>query len=351
MSTDPVDNLSAVLYGVGDIRLEQREMPIPGDNQLLIRVYIVGICGSDVHFWKAGAIGNYVVKEPMILGHETSGTVAGMGVNVKGFAVGDRVAIEPGVPCRRCMQCKTGRYNLCPDMQFFATPPVDGSLTRYLVFDADFCYKLPDNVSHEDGALLEPLSVAVHACRRSGLQMGQRVLVQGAGPVGILCMMTARAMGASRVAITDIIQNRLDLAQTLGADATLFVKDKSPTEVRSMVLEALEGEPNVTMDCTGVQTCLEAAVLSTRSGGVIVMVGLRDSRVELPIIDAALREVDIRGVFRYANCYPTALGLVASGRIDLSGLTRAHYRLEDTVEAFKRSAQGDVIKVFIYCDK
>ncbi|KAK5973753.1 Sorbitol dehydrogenase [Trichostrongylus colubriformis] len=334
-----VDNLSAVLYGVNDIRLEQKKIPSPADNELLIRVHTVGICGSDVHFWTNGAIGNFIVKEPMVLGHETSGTVAGVGSHVKGFVVGDRVAIEPG------------RYNLCADTKFFATPPTDGSLTRYLAYDADFCYKLPDNVTFEEGALLEPLSVAVHACRRSGLQLGQRVLIQGAGPIGTLCMMTARALGATQVVITDINQARLDLATKLGADFAICVKGKSPAEVRDAVVKALGTEPDVTLECTGAQSCIESAILSTRSGGVVTLVGLGASRVELPLLEAALREVDLRGVFRYVNCYPTALNLVASRRIDLSGLTRAHYTLENTLEAFKRTQKGDVIKVFISCDK
>ncbi|EPB77995.1 GroES-like protein [Ancylostoma ceylanicum] len=218
------ENLSAVLYGVNDIRLEQREVPIPAANQLLISVNTVGICGSDVHFWKNGAIGNFVVKEPMVLGHETCGTVAGVGAHVKGFSVGDRIAIEPGIPCRECEYCKIGRYNLCPEVKFFATPPTHGSLARYIVHDADFCYKLPDGVTSEEGALLEPLSVAVHACRRAQVQMGQRILVQGAGPVGTLCMMTARAAGATQVVITDLNPGRLELAKKLGADHTICVE-------------------------------------------------------------------------------------------------------------------------------
>nr|CDJ81398.1 Alcohol dehydrogenase GroES and Alcohol dehydrogenase domain containing protein [Haemonchus contortus] len=345
------DNLSAVLYGVDDIRLEQREIPTPMANQLLIRVHTVGICGSDVHYWTHGAIGNFVVKEPMVLGHETSGTVAGVGSQVKGFAVGDRVAIEPGLPCRHCMHCKTGRYNLCSEMRFFATPPIDGSLARYIVHDADFCFKLPENVTFEEGALLEPLSVAVHACRRSGVQMGQRVLIQGAGPIGTLCWMTAKALGAAEVVITDLIQERLDLAKKLGAKHAICVKNKSPAQVREEVISALGTEPDVTLECTGAQPSIESAILCTRSGGVVVLVGLGASRIELPVVEAAVREVDLRGVFRYVNCYPTALNLVASQTIDLSGLTRAHYTLEDTLNAFKRAQKADVIKVFINCDK
>lgn len=346
-----VDNLSAVLHGIDDIRLEQKTIPIPNENQLLIRIHTVGICGSDVHFLKRGCIGSFIVKEPMILGHETSGTVVGVGSNVKGFFVGDRVALEPGAICRRCSQCRSGRYNLCEDMTFFATPPADGTLTRYVAHEADFCFKLPDNISFEEGALLEPLSVVVHACRRAGMQMGHRVLVQGAGPIGMLCMMTARALGAAQVAITDLCPNRLELAKTLGAEHTICVQGKSAAEVREAVIKSLDCEPDVTVECTGAQSSMESSILSTRPGGVIAMVGLRAARVELPLIDAALREVDIRGVFRYLNCYPIALSLLASGKLDLSGITRAHYTLEQSAEAFERSQNGDVMKVFIHCER
>ncbi|CAJ0606899.1 unnamed protein product [Cylicocyclus nassatus] len=345
------DNLSAVLYGVDDIRLEQREIPVPNDNQLLIRVHTVGICGSDVHYWRHGAIGSYVVKEPMVLGHETSGVVAGMGAKVKGFKVGDRVALEPGVPCRFCHHCKTGRYNLCPDMHFFATPPVHGTLTRYVIHDADFCFKLPETVTFEEAALLEPLSVGVHACRRANIGIGQSVLVQGAGPIGTLCMMVAKAMGAAQVVITDLDENRLTLAKTLGADHVVCVKGMSILDVQNAVLDCLQCEPDATIECTGAQACMESSILITHSGGVIVMVGLGAPRNDLPIIDSCLREVDIRGVFRYANCYPTALNLIASRRIDLTGLTKAHYKLKEAEEAFRRAQMVDVIKVFIHCQE
>ncbi|KJH53762.1 putative chlorophyll synthesis pathway protein BchC [Dictyocaulus viviparus] len=345
------DNLSAVLFGVKDIRVVQREIPKPNSNQLLISVHTVGICGSDVHYWTHGSIGKYVVKEPMVLGHETSGTVVGMGCDVSGFKVGDRVALEPGIPCRCCDQCKNGRYNLCSAMKFFATPPVHGSLTRYVVLDADFCYKLPENVSFEEGALMEPLSVAVHACKRANIQIGHRVLVEGAGTIGTLCMMAAKAAGASEIVLTDICRSRLEMAKKLGADHTIYVKGMSASDIRSNVIDHLETEPDVTIECTGVHTCIEAAILTTRSGGVIVLVGVGDSRADLPIIESALREVDIRGVFRYANCYPTALNLISSGQVDLSGITRAHYKLENTVEAFQRVLKADVIKVFIDCQK
>lgn len=344
------DNLSAVLYAVDDLRLEQVPIPKPGPKQVLVRVHTVGICGSDVHYWTHGAIGPFVVKEPMIVGHETSGVVSEVGNEVTHLKVGDRIAMEPGLPCKLCEHCKTGRYNLCPEMRFFATPPINGTLSRFVVHDADFCFKLPDNLSFEDGALLEPLSVAIHSCRRGNVQMGHRVLILGAGPIGVLNLLTAKAVGAGRVVITDLDDGRLALAKKLGADATINVRGKSLTAVKEEIIEALGGQqPQVCIECTGAQPSIETAITTTRSGGVIVLVGLGADRVEIPIIESATREVDIRGIFRYVNCYPTAIELLSSGKLDLSGLTRAHYKLEETLEAFKRTQKADVIKVFIHC--
>ncbi|KHJ76432.1 GroES-like protein, partial [Oesophagostomum dentatum] len=187
-------------------------------------VHTVGIGTSDVEFLKRGAAGSIQLTEPIILGHETSGTVDAVGEKVTGFKAGDRVALEPGIPCHKCSQCMIGKYNVCPDVTFFASPPYHGSLTRFVVHDANFCYKLPDNVSYEDGALLEPLSVAVHACRRAQLKMGQSVLIHGAGPIGIMCMMVAKAAGASQVMMTEVHNERLALAKSLGASHTLYVK-------------------------------------------------------------------------------------------------------------------------------
>ncbi|CAD6195067.1 unnamed protein product [Caenorhabditis auriculariae] len=446
---ESTDNLAAVLHGIDDLRMEQIPIPVPGPHQVLVRVHTVGICGSDVHYWTHGAIGNFVVREPMVVGHETSGVVAGVGSEVKDFQVGDRIAMEPGLPCKGCEHCKKGRYNLCADMKFFATPPINGTLARYVVHDSAFCYKwcsfvgtsvgvtsplepekavgrgdegredgrsrkfssnsqieewepfqvlrdfhelliqpingafplqnpsedvilhrphrlrgprrlgqrpslapvgrLPDNVSFEDGSLLEPLSVAVHACRRANLQMGNRVLVLGAGPIGVLNMMTAKAAGAGRVIVTDLDDSRLALAKKLGADEVINVRNKRVVDIRAEIILAMGSEPDISIECTGAQPCVETAIMTTISGGVIVLVGLGASRIEIPIIESACREVDIRGIFRYVNCYPTALELVASGRIDLSGLTRAHYPLEQTLEAFKRTQKADVVKVFIQC--
>ncbi|CAH1252770.1 SORD [Branchiostoma lanceolatum] len=344
-------NLSAVLLEKGNLKLEERPVPKPGKNEVQIAMHSVGICGSDVHYWVHGAIGDFVVRAPMILGHEASGTVSEVGEGVTHLKVGDRVAIEPGVPCRYCDYCKGGRYNLCLEMQFCATPPVDGSLARYYVHAADFCFKLPDHVSYEEGALLEPLSVGVHACRRAGVTIGSKVLICGAGPIGLVCLLVAKAMGAAQVAITDIDTKRLEVAKQMGAHCPVLVKSRDGREVAEQVVQALGCNPDVTVECSGAEPSVQTGIFATKSGGVLVLVGLGPPTINIPIVNAAVREVDIRGIFRYANCYPTALSMVASGQVDVKPLVTHRFSLEQTLEAFEASKKGEGIKVMIHCDK
>lgn len=349
------DNLTAILYGVNDIRLEQTPVEQPGHNEVLIEMACVGICGSDVHYLVKGRIGDFVVNEPMIIGHESSGVVAKLGNGVTNLKVGDRVAIEPGVPCRTCGFCKEGRYNLCKDMVFCATPPVHGSLRRYYKHAADFCFKLPDHVTLEEGALMEPLSVGVHACKRANIGIGSTVLILGAGPIGLVTLLVAKAMGARKIVITDLVQQRLDVAKKLGADETLLItRDKNITETETVkkIHELFGEEPDTTIDASGAQSSIRLAILATKSGGVAVMVGMGAPEVQIPLINALCREVDIRGVFRYVNDYADALNLLATKKIDVTPLITHNYKIEETVAAFDtaKSGQADVIKVMIHCN-
>nr|CAH0111454.1 unnamed protein product [Daphnia galeata] len=345
------ENLSAVLYSVNDLRLENRAVPQAQKNEVLLRMDKVGICGSDVHYWVNGRIGDFVVTKPMVLGHEAAGVVHEVGEGVTHLKPGDRVAIEPGVPCRSCDYCKGGRYNLCLDIVFCATPPYDGNLARYYTHAADFCYKLPDHMTMEEGALLEPLSVAVHACRRAGVTIGQKILICGAGPIGLVCLLTAKAMGASSVIITDISESRLEVAKTLGADHTLLVGQEDAETLSKQVAGKLGQPSDVTIECSGAESSIRLAIFGTKSGGVVVLVGLGPAEIKVPIVNAAVREVDIRGIFRYANCYPTALQLVASGRVNVKPLITHRFSLEETVKAFEtaRTGAGGAIKVMISC--
>ena len=223
---------AAVLHQARDLRLEDVPTPDYGPDDVLVKIGSVGICGSDVHYWRTGAIGDFVVEEPMILGHEVAGVVAEVGENVHTLKVGDRVALEPGVPCRHCEMCKTGRYNLCPDVQFFATPPVNGALSDYAVSPADFAYKLPDSLSLDEAALIEPLSVGIHACRRGNLTAGQSVFIAGAGPIGLTSLAAAKAFGATEVFISDVRPHRLEVAKQMGATHAFNAKEDAEAIVQ-----------------------------------------------------------------------------------------------------------------------
>lgn len=347
------DNLTAILYGVNDIRLEQTPIEEPGENEVLIEMACVGICGSDVHYLVHGKIGDFVVRKPMIIGHESAGVVAKLGKGVTHLKVGDRVAIEPGVPCRTCKFCKSGRYNLCKDVVFCATPPAHGNLRRYYKHAADFCFKLPDNVSLEEGAMMEPLSVGVHACKRANIGIGSTVLILGAGPIGLVSLLAAKAMGARKIVITDLMQQRLTMAKKLGADETLLLSKDNYNEAETVkkIHELFGEEPDKTIDACGAEAMIRLAIFATKTGGVAVFVGHGPSEVKVPLVNAVCREVDLRGVFRYANDYSDALNLLTTKKIDVKPLITHHFKIEDTVAAFDtaKSGQNDVIKVMIHC--
>jgi len=227
------------------------------------------------------------------------------------------------------------------------------NLARYYVHAADFCFKLPDNVSLEEGALLEPLSVGVHACKRGGVTTGSVVLVLGAGPIGLVTLLTAKAFGASKVVITDIVESRLKIAKELGADYTLLVQPGDKEEVIiKKIIDLLQCEPNVSMDCSGAESSVRIAIQATRSGGVAVLIGMGKPEMTLPLTSALIREVDIKGVFRYVNDYGTALDLVATGKVNVKPLITHNYKMEDTLKAFhtSRTGEGNAIKVLIHAN-
>ncbi|XP_035015501.1 sorbitol dehydrogenase [Hippoglossus stenolepis] len=346
------ENLSVVLHAKGDLRLEKLPIPEPGPDDVLLKMHSVGICGSDVHYWQHGRIADYVVTKPMVLGHEASGQVVKVGSAVKHLKVGDRVAVEPGVPREMDEFCKNGRYNLSPTIFFCATPPDHGNLCRYYKHSANFCYKLPDNVTYEEGALIEPLSVGIHACRRAGVTLGSTVFICGAGPIGLVCLLVAKAMGASQVIITDLFPERLTVAKELGADFQVTVKrEDEPKQLAKRVEDMLGAPPHITIECSGVESCIRTAIYATRSGGVVVLVGLGSEMVTVPLIDAALREVDIRGVFRYCNTWPMAINMLASGEVNVKPLVTHRFPLEQAAKAFETTRQGVGIKVMLKCDQ
>jgi L-iditol 2-dehydrogenase len=341
-------NMAVVLKSLKNFQLEEVPYPPkPRPKHVILRIFSVGICGSDVHYYSHGKCGHYVLQGPLILGHESSGKVVEVGEGVTHLKVGDRVAIEPGVPCRFCDWCRSGRYNLCPDVQFMATPPINGSLVRYLEHPSDFCYKLPDHVSYEEGSLLEPLAVCVHACIRGGVGPGSGVLITGAGPIGLISLLVAKACGATTIVITDVMENRLEFAKSLGADYTF--KADAPN-----ILEEIR-KLNITqsIECSGAEPALALAIRSTSRGGKMISIGRSaKSFLSIPLFDAADNEVDIIGAFRYHGNYPTALALIASGRVNVKPLISHHFKMEESAEAFDTAekGKGNAIKVIIHCE-
>ncbi|XP_041034382.1 sorbitol dehydrogenase-like [Carcharodon carcharias] len=346
------ENLSVVLYKKHDLRLEQRPVPEPGPKEVLLKIDSVGICGSDVHYWQNGGIGDFVLKKPMVLGHEASGTVLKVGSGVQHLKAGDRVAIEPGIPREIDEYCRTGRYNLSPTIFFSATPPDDGNLCRYNTHDASYCYKLPESVSFEEGALIEPLSVAIHACRRGGVTIGSKVFILGAGPIGLVNLLVSKAMGASQIVICDLSPNRLEKAKQMGANVTVAVERSiSAKELGQKVKQALGGAmPDISIECTGVEFCVQAGVFATKSGGVLVLVGMGKPSTNIPVLDLIIREIDIRAVFRYCNTWPVAVDMLASKKIDVKPLVTHRFPLEEALEAFETTKKGVGIKVMLKCD-
>ena len=322
------------------LRMEERPVPTPGPDEVLVRVRSVGVCGSDIHYFEHGRIADFIVEAPLVLGHESSGTVVAVGDGVEDIALGSTVAMEPGVPCGSCEQCRAGRYNLCPDVQFFATPPVDGTFCEYVVLPRAFAHPVPDHVSFDAAALVEPLSVGVWACRKANVRVGSRVLVTGAGPVGVMAALVARAHGASAVTLSDTNPDRLAFASHLGF-ATI---DPRAVDLPSAVAV------DVLLECSGASAAIDAGIRSVAPAGIVVLVGMSpDTMVALPVGVIQGRELWVTGTFRYAHTYPTAIDLVASGRIDLDALVSRAFPLEEAEEALTYSRRDPAaMKVMVH---
>jgi len=304
--------------------------PVPGAGEVLVKVDACGICGSDVHYWQHGRIGDFIVKEPMVLGHEAAGTVVAVGEGVSNVKVGDVVALEPGITCMKCDFCRSGLYNLCPDVRFFATPPVDGVMKEFVVHPAELVYPVPAGLSAEVASLAEPFSVGVHALRLAKFQAGQKVLVLGAGIIGICVMLAAFEAGASEVVITDIQDIRLNRARELGATEVINTRSGKP---KYQYFDAV-------FECTGAQECAVTAIKAARSGGNIVMIGMgADDMTEVPLLEAVCREISIHGSFRYRNTYPVALNIIGKHKDLFSKLITHRFTIDEAEKAFMTALQ------------
>jgi L-iditol 2-dehydrogenase len=316
MTGTPQKNRAAVLHGIRDVRLEDRAVPEPGPREVLVEVRSVGVCGSDIHYYEQGRIGDMVVRAPMVLGHEASGVVVGLGAGATRHEIGQRVALEPGVPCLHCRECRTGHYNLCRDVRFFATPPIDGAFATYVTTHEDFAFAVPDGLSDAAAALVEPLSVGIWASRRGGL----------------LAAASARAAGASNVIVTDVNPHRLAQAVKFGATAT--------HDSREGTLDDAGIEADVLLECSGHPDAVRGGIATLRPAGRAVLIGMGADELPLRLDLLQRRELTITGTFRYANTYPAAIALAASGQINMDALVTGRFEL-DEVEAALTASEKD----------
>ncbi|KAJ4415836.1 Endo-1,4-beta-xylanase 2 [Gnomoniopsis sp. IMI 355080] len=348
---DGKSNLSFILNKPKDVSFGDRPVPkLSSPHEVLVSVSWTGICGSDVHYWQHGGIGSFILKEPMVLGHESAGVIAQVGDAVTSLKVGDRVAVEPGYPCRRCEHCLRGKYNLCVAMVFAATPPIHGTLTGFYAAPEDFCYKLPDHVSLQEGALIEPTAVGVHIVRQAGVQPGQSVVVMGAGPVGLLCAAVAKAYGASTVVSVDIVPGKLEFAKNFASTHT-YLSQRVSAEENAENIKKTCGLPDgadVVIDASGAEPSIQASIHTLKVGGTYVQGGMGKSDITFPIMAFASKEAAAYGSFRYNHGdYKLALELVASGKIDVKKLISGQVPFEKAEEAFQKVLEGQVIKMLI----
>ncbi|GAA1893291.1 NAD(P)-dependent alcohol dehydrogenase [Williamsia serinedens] len=311
-------------------------MPTPAAGDVLVEVTAVGVCGSDAHYYREGRIGDFVVEAPLVLGHEAAGRIVAVGAGVDGGRVGERVSIEPQRPDPSSAETLRGDYNLCPHMRFYATPPVDGALCDYVTIGSAFAHPVPDSVSDTAAALLEPTSVAVATLRKAGVGAGSSLLIAGAGPIGLMCAQVARAMGATRIVVSDPDDRRRGNAPRFGATEAI-----APDAVR-------EVDPvDAFVDASGAPPAIVDGMRRVRPAGRVVLVGMGPDTVALPLGVIQNRELVVTGVFRYANTWPAAIALAASGRIDLDGMVTGRFRLAETAQALDADRVPGSIKAVI----
>jgi len=328
--------------------LSLRDFPIErdevmGPRDLRIKLHTVGICGSDVHYYTHGRIGPFVVNAPMILGHEAAGTVIEVGPEVTGFKIGDRVCMEPGIPDPNSRASRLGMYNIDPAVRFWATPPVHGILRPTCVHPADFTFKLPDNVSFAEGAMIEPLAVGLHAATKARIRPGDVALVLGAGPIGLVTALSALAAGCARVYVTDVDEAKLEIAATLGPITPINVARVNAAE--RIHLETDGWGVDVVFEATGNPRAAASVFEALAPGGCVVMIGGQSEPVAYDAGAAMVREARIENIFRYAHVFPRCVGMIASGAIDVKPLITRTFAFDESVHAFETAAsapRGDV---------
>jgi len=321
--------------------LSLRDIDLPqavGPGMVKIKIHTVGVCGSDVHYYTHGKIGPFVVNAPMVLGHEAAGTVVEVGKGVTHLKVGDRVCMEPGVPDPNSKASWLGMYNIDPAVTFWATPPIHGVLTPFVVHPANYTFKLPDNVSFAEGAMVEPFAVGMQAATKAKITPGDTAIVMGAGPIGTMVALAALAGGCARVIITDLAQPKLDIAAKYQGIIPVNIKDKKLLDEVNRLTDNWGAD--VVFECSGSPRAWQGIVGVVRPGGTIVIVGLPVEPVNFDIASLSVKEITIASVFRYAHQYDRAIALMASGRVDLKPLISGTFKFEDSIKAFDRAVEA-----------
>lgn len=337
-----------ILKGKSNMIMEERPVPVPKDNEVLVKIRCVGICGSDAHYYRDGKIGIYVVEDPLILGHECSGEIVDTGKNVKMFSKGERVVLEPGIACGKCSYCKSGKYNLCQQMKFMATPPFDGCLCEYVAWPEDLVFKMPDEMSYQEGALIEPFTVALQGLRQSGFTFASSAVVVGCGTIGQMMMQALKAVGAGKIIAVDISDRKLEMAKNMGATHTInSTKEDSSARVKELTdgLGAQYG-----FEAVGIEQTYYDMFSLVRDGATITMLGLlSDDGNKMPMASSVLRELKYHAVIRYTNVFAEALTLLQYGRAKITPVLSHQFDFEDANEAFHESLfnKEDAVKVVI----
>lgn len=344
-------NRAAYMTGLNKLEIREIEVPVPKEKQVLVKVEYVGICGSDVHYLEHGKIGDFIVNGDFILGHECAGTIVAIGSKVETLKVGDKVALEPGITCGQCEFCKTGRYNLCPDVEFLATPPYHGCLMNYIAFPETMAFKLPDTISTKEGALVEPLAVGMHAAKQGNVTLGDSVVILGSGTIGLVTLLACKAFGATDITVVDVIPKRLEYAKKLGATTVINAMEVD-------VLAEIDKLTNkkgvdVVIETAGTTTTIAQTPYLVKNGGCIVLVGMAPQDIiEYNFAKILAKEATIKSVFRYKNIYPQAINAIAKGIIDISGIITHEFDFDDVSQAFDFAInhKQEVVKAVIKID-
>ena len=333
-----------VLEKVNQLALKEVAEPmVIGANEVKIKIAAVGICGSDVHYFTHGRIGDFVVEKPMILGHEAAGVVTAVGENVQHLKAGDRVCMEPGIPQPQSRETMGGFYNLDRDVKFWATPPYDGCCSDYVVHPAAFTFKIPDHMSFAEGAMVEPLAIGMQAAGKANIKAGDIGLVFGAGTIGVMCALSALASGCAEVVVVDVVDKKL---ATVNAFDGITTVNSLEQDVTAIINAKTDGRgANVVFECCGIEPVIAHICDYVAPNGVVVLVGMPLAPVKFDVVAAQVKEITFKTIFRYANMYPKTINLISSGKINVTSLISKKYKFEDSIAAYARAVEanpGDV---------